>query len=295
MKRVGVSILFLFVFYSVWCIRPYYKLAELNKSIDLAATEITNCLLKHNFEVLGEYNPAAKSELKVIVFTCDELTSLATGVSDKGAFGATLKVGLIQEGNKTLVTLINPCYFSHAYFINEANTDEVDMMTHRIDSLVSSALLPLSSSKEYYGKDIPKDELKKYRFLPYMADYEDVVELAEYDEYLDAVASVKKNILKGVDDSKLIYELAFDDKEICVFGIAFNGENVLENQLIDLLGYHCVTSFPLEVLIQGNKAYILNGKYRIPLYKSDISRLKLFKIMSLSSEIKGCMENIASL
>lgn len=295
MKKIFISLLFLAVFYSLWGIKPYYKLAEINKPINVITTEVLKYLLNNDLNVLGVYHPISNNNLTVIVFTCDELTSLATSVADKGAFGATLKVGLIAQGNKTIITMVNPCYFSYAYFNNDTNLDEVEMMTQRIDSLVNEAMSPLSTEKIFYGKDISKNELKNYHFLPYMARYEDVFELAEYDEYLDAVVSVRSNIMQGIEHSELIYELTFDDKEIAIFGVAFNGDNKLENELIDLWGDHCVAALPLEILIQGNKVYILNGKYRIPLYNPAINRLKLFKIVSLSSEIKDCMKHVANL
>ena len=295
MKRVIATLIILCVISSVWAVRPYYRIGKLHKSVHNLTTEVTKLLLGHDFEVLGMYHPNDQEELCVIVFTCDEMTSMATSANDKGAFGAALKIGLIGKGDITEVTMLNPHYIKHAYFNQSTNRFETTKMTAIADSLVKSALGPLVSDSAYYGKDIAEEELWEYRFMPTMARYEDVVELNEYDGYPDAVEIIKSNLLKRVEGCELVYELSFKDKEITVFGVAFRGKNNPDEEMLELLGESCVSSMPVEILVQGNKAYMLNGRYRIPLFKTDLSRYKLLKIFGTASDIKSCLKDVAKL
>ena len=47
---------------------PYIKVGESSKSIQVISNEVKSALQNNSFEILGEYNPANKSTLKVIVF-----------------------------------------------------------------------------------------------------------------------------------------------------------------------------------------------------------------------------------
>lgn len=293
MKRILFTILFSFLLLWVGAVKPYYRIGQTNKSVHDLTAEVTKLLLGHDFDVLGMYHPNDDENLCVIIFSCDELTSMATTVTDKGAFGAALKIGLIGRGSVTDITMLNPHFIKHAYFNTGANGYEAMKMTAMTDSLVKDALSPISYASAYYGTDIPIEELYEYHFLPTMPRYSDVVELNEYEEYLEGVATVKSNLLKHADDCELVYELAFDDKEIAIFGVAFHGKNNPDKEMLELMGVDCISSMPIEILVQGHKAYILNGKYRIPLFKSDISRLKLFKIMGIASDIRACMQNVS--
>jgi len=295
MYKTIIIFLLLIVCNAVMAIKPFYSFGVYNKSINTLTAEVTKALKEKEFDVVGMYKPSHIDSLEVIVFTNDDLTSLATGVADKGAFGSTLKIGLIKEGNLTRITMTNPYYFVHSYFNGKANVESIKYITWRVDSLARSALNVFSSTPLTYGVDMSIKDLNNYKFLPTMAEYSDALELEEYDEFLDAVTTIKQNLLNHVDDSELVYELFFEDKEIAVFGVGFNGNSNLERELLEFIGVKTLPSFPFEILIQGEKAYILNPKYRIPLYQPDISMLKVFKIFGLSSDIKDCMQNIAEI
>lgn len=273
-------------------VQPFYDFGTFNKPVQELMAEVTKTLLNHDFELIGMFHPANDDSLCVIVFTCDELTSMATGVADRGAFGAALKVGLINNGDQTSVTMLNPNYFAHAYFNEKANDDEVKFMTAKIDSLALNAMSCFSLSPMTYGYDLSIQELREFRYMPTMAGFEDVIEVCTYDEFLEAVTTIKFKLLNETPDCELIYELSFEDKEIAVFGVSFKGDLLFEDKLLGLVGNHCLSSLPFEILVQGNVAYILNPKFRIPLYKPDISWLKLMKIIKLSSEITDAMKEI---
>ncbi len=294
MKRFFITVVLIGLVLTIKATQPYYWLGESNKTVSILTAEVTKLLLKSDFEVLGMYHPDDNKNLGVIVFTCDELTSMATSVADKGAFGAMLKIGVIGKGKTTKITFLNPYYVNYAYYGTGTNKLEALKMTSVTDSLVKNALQPLLNKMEYYGRDIPNEELKDYQFLPTMPRYEDVIELNEFDEYLEAVATIKTNLLKGVANSQLVYELAFHDKEITVFGVSFNGKDNPDQQMLDFMGVDCITSMPVEILVQGQKAYMLSGRYRIPLFNNSLRITKIFKIIGLSADINDRMEEIVA-
>ncbi len=293
MKSFNVLI-FLFVCMNLMAIKPYYNFGIYNKSVETLRGEVERDLVEVGFDVIGVYNPGYSDSLSVVVFTCDELTSLATGVSTKSSFGSTMKIGLIGEGEKTKITMLNPFYFVTAYFQGNANIDAIQFVTNRVDSLAKTALSGFSKFPIEYGIDVGYEDLRNYHFLPMMARFDDCVILKEFNDYEDAVRIVKSNLLKKVEGSEMVYELNFRDKELAVFGVSFGVNGKLENELVDFIGVNYLSSLPFEILIQDNKAYILNPKYRIPVYKPEVSIKKYFKISGLSSEIKTLAKEIVS-
>ncbi len=293
MKRGIATILILVVVVSVWAVKPYYRLGESQKSVNELTAEITKLLLGHEFEILGMYHPNLNDDYCVIIFSCDQMTSMATSVNNKGAFGAALKIGLVKNGDQTDITMINPFYIRHAYFNDSANKYEAGKMTSMTDSLVKRALKPLISDSTYFGRNMSAKELSTYHFLPTLARFEDVIELNEYGEYIEAITIIKNNLLNELENSALVYELTFHDKEIAVFGISFQGKNNPEKELLELVGTDCISSMPYEILVQGNKAYMLNGRYRIPLFKTDLNWKKTLKLFDIASDYKSSLKKIS--
>ncbi len=275
-------------------IKPYYNFGIYNKSVETLRGEVRNVLQGSGFDVIGMYSPGSTDSLSVIVFTCDELTSLATGVSNKGTFGSTMKIGLIGVGDKTKITMLNPFYFLTAYFNETANEEAITYITNKVDSLAKDALSVFSEYPIEYGVDIEQNELRNYRFLPLMAGFDDVIKLKEFDDFSEAVRKVKYNLLKKVEGSEMVYELNFHDKEVAIFGVSFGKKQRIERDLLHFIGNNYLSSLPIEILIQDNKVYILNPKYRIPVYKPELSLNKYFKITGFSSDIKSVTKDIVS-
>ncbi|GAF03949.1 hypothetical protein [Saccharicrinis fermentans] len=292
MKRVIVSTIWVMLFLSVSAVKPYCLLGESSKTVHQLTAEVTQLLMESDFEVLGLYHPNNNENLCVVVFTCDELSSMATSVTDKGAFGTTLKIGLVGSEGKTDVTFLNPHYLKHAYFGSTTNRDEVMRMTAITDSLVKEALRPIGDHPVYYGSDMEEDELSTYHFLPFLPRYHDVVVLDEYLDYEEAVVAIKDKLLHGGDNCELVYELVFEDKEISVLGLAFYGKDNPDEEMLALMGVDCVSSMPIEILVQGDKAYMLDGRYRIPLFKSDLSKWKVFRLAGIAADMKSCVKKL---
>ncbi len=295
-KNIVSWIVFLLVFLvsnNTSAIKPFYGFGTFNMSVSNMTTEVTKTLVDHGFQVIGMYNPSHNDSLSVIVFTCDELTSMATGVGNKAAFGSTLRIGIIGNEQFSSLSMLNPYYFVNAYYNSSANSEDVDYMTSRIDSLALNAMSGFSEDPTRYGYDLSVSELHHYRFLPTMARFEDVVELGVYDEYLEAATVIRQNIMANSSGVELAYEMSFEDKEIAVFGVTF--KNNLESELLNFIGMNSLSSLPFEILVQDNMAYMLSPKYRIPLYSPDISSFKLLKIMSFSSEIKDAFYEVSEL
>jgi len=166
-------------------------------------------------------------------------------------------------------------------------------MTSKIDSLALNAMEYFSDTPIMYGYDLSVTDINNYRFLPTMARFEDVVELGVFDEFIEATTVIRQNIVAEGSVVELAYEMCFEDKEIAVFGVTF--KNNLEGELLDFVGVNNLSALPFEILIQDNIAYMLSPKYRIPLYKPDISSFKLLKLMSFSSEIKDALYKVSEI
>ncbi|NNF76252.1 MAG: hypothetical protein HKN00_13790, partial [Flavobacteriaceae bacterium] len=107
MRNLLMSVLIVFVVLGnsrAQEIAPYIKVGESTESLKSVSDEVISALKDNGFLILGFYNPAKKSNLKVIVFTRSDVTSKVIKVLDRGALAAPFKVGLVSEEGKVTIS-----------------------------------------------------------------------------------------------------------------------------------------------------------------------------------------------
>ena len=113
---LGVALLSFSAMFAQVTYSPYYKVKEVNGTVDVAMEEVKKQLTEKGFEVLGTYHPEGKSTMGVLVFTRDDLKKAVISNRKRGIHAAVVRVGFISKGGKTTVSFTNPDYFNYAYF-----------------------------------------------------------------------------------------------------------------------------------------------------------------------------------
>ncbi len=86
--------------------------------------------------------------------------------------------------------------------------------------------------------------------------------------------------------------MVFKDSKIALFGIGLHDIRKGEANFLGKLGKSHLAALPYELVLINNTATILHGKYRFPLYWSDLSMLEYRKIYKTPRDIVETMKAI---
>ena len=286
------SILFIALQYglSAQNLSPYIKVGESTDSAQQVSDEVIQTLKANSFTVLGNYNPEGKSTLKVIAFTRNDLKNTVIKVKDRGALAAVMKIGLVNKGGKTIISYTNPDYILRAYLPKNYTTYSSVFMKFSND--LKAALSGLGSNFNAFGGTVEADELPKYHYKIMMPYFTDPVELAEYDSFEQGLATIEKNLNAKKGNTKEVFKLVYNTEKVAVFGIALEDKETGEAYFLPKIGEEHVAAMPYEIILQGNKATMLHGKYRIALHWPDLTMGTFMKIMSTPGDIEDAMETL---
>ena len=189
-------------------------------------------LEKAGFQVLATYSPAAKENLKVMVFTNKALISNA---SKKTRGFAAIQRVMVDSKAKT-VRVTNPTYWLKAFMQKEftAGSDKP------ITASIGEALGKLTATKDL----LDEKDLAHYRYELSMPYYEDMLEL-------------KAGAALAINPKKVAFELKLANGSTLV-GVKMS--KGLE-KFIETIGENNALALPYTVLIEDGKAYALHAKY----------------------------------
>jgi len=269
---------------------PYVKVGELTESIQSTYDKVISALKSNNFTVLGTYNPSNKSSLKVVVFTRTDIKNKVVQVADRGALAAAFKVSLVKLDGKVVVSYTNPDYIFRAYLRDNYNTFQstFDKFSADIKTMFSS----LGNEFTPFGGTVKADKLKKYHYKIAMPYFTDPIELNEYNSFEEGLNIIEANLKAKKGNTLQVYKLVYQNKEVAVFGVGLQNTETGEANFLNKIGESHAAALPYEIILQGNKATMLHGRYRIALHWPDLSMGKFMKIMSTPGDIKDAMEAI---
>ena len=268
---------------------PYFKIAEMNVTIEDAATQVKNVIAANGFEVIGEYHPAQNENLYVVCFTNKELKDLSLQFSDRGPLAAVMKAGFVSENGKVTLTLLNPEYMFLAYWGRQLNGQGNDLkeMSEKVKSVFKQF-----GSLQNYGGEEDADDLPHYHFMMMMPYFDDPEELATFDSFEEGLQIIGHNLEQGKGNTHKVYELVFPDKKIAVFGVGLWDEETGEGHFLPTVGEGHIANLPYEIILQGKEATMLAGKYRIALFWPELTMGTFMKIKSTPGEIEDTMESL---
>ena len=268
---------------------PYYKIADFDTDISDVTTKVKEAISAGGFDVIGEYHPGDNNDLYVICYTNKQLGDLSLEFEDRGALASVLKAGLVKKDGKVTLSIINPEYMFLAYWGNQMDGQET-----QITEMSDKAKAAFSSFGKLtsFGGSLEKDDLIDYHYKVMMPYFDDPEDLEDYDSFEEGLKIIRANLKKGKGNTVKVYEQVFADKKIAVFGVGLLNIEEGEAHFLPIVGEDNVANLPYEIILQGDEATMLAGKYRIALFWPELTMGTFMKIMSTPGDIEDAMEGL---
>ena len=295
MKKLFTFIIMFFVFTGYYAVNsqnlsPYIKVGVFNDNIQNTAEKVKSALQGKGFEIIGAYNPESKSNMLVLVYSRKDLQTTVLQVKDRGALTAALKVGLKANGNSTAINYLNPPYLFNAYLRDDYSKHKSALQ--KVTDDVKSALSPLGSENKPFGGSLTESRLKKYQYKMMMPYFTDPVTLKKFSSFEEGVKTIEKNLAAKKGNTKLVYKLKFSSNKVAVYGVGLSDKESGENFFLPIIGEDHFAALPYEIILQGNIATMLHGRYRIALHWPELTMGTFMKIMSTPGYIEDTLEDL---
>ena len=269
---------------------PYILVGDASSNMEETVKKVSESLTASGFEILGDYHPENNQTLKVLAFSRKDLQQITLKVKDRGALAATLKVGLKADGPSTTITYLNPEYLFQAYLRDSYDTHRTGLQ--KIASDVKGSLSSLANQNTGFGGSMTAEELREYHYKIMMPYFSDPVDLKEFNSFEEGVKTITKNLKAEKGACKLVYHLKFKEEKIAVFGIGFLDEEKGEKKFLPIIGEDHLAALPYEIILEGNKATMLHGRYRIALHWPELTMGTFMKIRSTPGDYKDVFEDL---
>ena len=251
-------------------------------------------LADQGFTVVGSYSPFPNA---MVICASHPDISTAAAKAKNGGFGAAQRVAVTEVDGKLQLTYVNPAYLGTAYGLGKLET-------------ISAKLTAALGHEQEYGseKGIKEEDLGpgEYHYKMLMPYFDDIDVLNTYQDYETGVKTVEANLAAGKGGTVKVYRIDLPGKDVSVFGVGIpqgdgpdSGDKDTDKEILDIIDYQDIRStayLPYEIMVQGNQAIALRGRYRIAVYFPDTSMAGdhgFTKIMSSPGGIKNALEAIA--
>lgn len=273
-------------------IAPYIKVSETTESIDLISQKVIDALKISSFEVLGSYSPSNKKYLKIIAFTNNELKNTVIKIKDRGALAATFKIGLITQNGKTTISYTNPNYFLRAYLGSRYSSYKNVFSKFNTD--IKTCLSPIGTEFKPFGGTVKASKLGNYHYKIMMPYFSDPITLNEFSSFEEGLKVISSNLNAQKNKTVQVYKLIYSKEKVAVFGVGLQHPKDGEAYFLPKIGESHVAALPYEIILQGNKATMLHGKYRIALHWPELTMGTFMQIMSTPGDIEDTLESLCT-
>lgn len=270
---------------------PYLMVTTLDGKIGDTAEKVKQALLTENFEIIGEYNPEGKANLHVIAYTRTDLQDAALKVKDRGLLAAILKIGLKETEGKVDVSMTNPEYIFRGYMLKEFEKHNAPLM--KVDGDAKKAMGIVGTEFKPFGGKLSTNTLEHYHYKFGMEYFDDPVSLKKYESFEEGVATIRKNLANKVGGAFEVFSVVRNDAKVAVFGIGLSDKETGEPNFLPKIGDHHLAALPYEIILSGNEASMLHGRFRIAIHWPTLSmvfgKFSFIKIMSTPGHINDTM------
>ncbi len=253
-------------------------------------TVVKSALIAQGFTIAGEYSPYP--EAVVIVATNDELKSNAAK-SERGGFGAAIRVSVTKVKDEVQVAYVNPVYMANAY-----------RMQGDLADVAAKLGAALGKQEEFGAKGLKAKKLRSYHYMMGMEYFNEPSMLAEYGSFEEAAAAVEAGLAAGRSGVTKVYRIDVPGKKEAVFGVAMKGATEADKYMddrfimseIDFKDIRSTAHLPYEILVSGNKVYALYARFRIATSFPDLSMMgsnSFMHIMKSPEAIRKALTNAA--
>ncbi|MEN9445317.1 MAG: hypothetical protein RIS47_2208 [Bacteroidota bacterium] len=274
-------------------LNTYYKVGvyqgTMAEAIELAKAALTTA--DTPFEILGEYQPSKSDAMAVIAFTRSDLVNISLQIPDMGILGNILRVGLRETSKGEIeVSLLNPEYLFYAFFRERAEDFANELSAISID--VRMALFNMGQEFRPFGGYATDQELKSFRFTADMPSFDEPVLLREFNSFDEALSTIDRNLQSRKGGSLMVFKESYPAQKVAIFGVAMHDARMGEAHFLPALGEENLACLPYELILQDNKAYILHGRYRLPLFWTNVSIRTHQKLYKTPRDIEETMRGL---
>ena len=264
-------------------LKPYVLAKNASGDVSSVVEATKTALQNQGFTLAGDYAPYADAH--VIVVTNDELKA-AAAKTENGGFGAAQRVSVTKVGDSIQVAYTNPSYMAAAYRM------QGDM------GGVANKLAAALGNEQVFGskKGLSEKKLRKYHYMFAMPYFDDVDKLASFDSYEAAVAQIEKGLAAGTAGATQVYRIDIPGKQETLFGVAFSSGTAADQSVMsftDKAELKHTAHLPYEVLVTGNQAIALPGKFRIAVSFPDLGMGTFMKISDAPGAIRDALAAVA--
>jgi hypothetical protein len=267
---------------------PYTHASKL-PAAELSAqlSQVEKKLQAEGFSVLGQHLPkGVVGRASLVVSDPAMLAAIRASGPSSGIVAAALRVGVDSEGN---VSYMNPDYWYRAYLRGKFPASQEAVKS------VQQRLVKALGEGTGFGGDVPQAELTDYRYMFGMERFDSAnSELASYASFDEALKAVKDNLVKGLGDTRQVYEVTMPDKKMAVFGVAMNSGSDGEGWWVNKIGTDHPAALPYELFIVDNKVYALYARYRIALAWPALGMGQFMTIINAPEAIRTTMLRLAT-
>ena len=245
----------------------------LGKAVPGTMAEVVNHatakLTEQGFTVVGTYSPYPNA---TVICASHPDISAAAAKAENGGFGAAQRVAVTEVDGKLQITYVNPAYLGTAYGLG------------KLESISAKLETALGHEQEYGSeKGIKEEKLApgKYHYKMLMPYFDDIDVLNTYADYQSGVQAVEANLAAGKGGTVKVYRIDLPGKDVSVFGVGIpqgdgpdSGDKDTDKEITDIIDYKEIRStayLPYEIMVQGNQAIALRGRYRIAVHFPDTS------------------------
>jgi hypothetical protein len=293
MKRIVFGFILLFAFlYNVSAeeLSPFVDCGYVQGNIKTVKEQVESKLKESGFTVTGSYKVENKDKFCVITFTNTDLQNICLKVEERGILAANLRIGLIAEAGKVHITALNPKYLFVGYLRGEYYTHKSSLV--KVENNVEAVLKSFNRQLKYFGGKIAEGDLKKYHYMMGMPYFDDPVTLKEFNSFEKAVSTIENNLLAKKSNTQLVYKLVYTDLKRAVFGVALYNKEMGEEHFLPIIGETHIAAMPYEIVVMGNKATMLHGRFWFAFYWPELSMSEFTKIMSTPGDVEDMLESL---
>lgn len=273
-------------------LKPFLAAPDQHGDIRTLGDQFRKKLGEAGFTVVGDYVPYGKT--RVLALTSDTLKKTAAK-SERGAYGAVMRVSLVDTGTAVQVACTNPAYLAAAYRLRDTLEK------------VGEALEKAVGCKEPFGANgMSAKELANYNYSVGMEYFDDPYDLGRFGSFEEAVKTIEANLAEKKGGVDKVYRVDIPGKQQVLFGVAMRteaaggdkyGDDAFQMGMVDVEPRKRAAYLPYEILVDGNKAEALHMRYRMALYFPDLpmmgSGASFFKLKSSPDAVLQVLRKVS--
>lgn len=265
-------------------LRPYLLLDRSTADAGATTATIRSRLEGSGFTVVGEYQPYEGATTMAV--THPALLQAAADSGPFGGYGAVLRLAATTVDGETQVSIANPVYWGEALQVGDV-------------SPVATALGSAFPDAQPFGskKGLTEKKLAKYRYMMMMPRLRDHDELGSFADHATALATIRNNLSNNDAGLRSVFEVAIPGRDEVLFGVAIadgDGGDATVMATTDQDELRHTAHLPYGLLVSGDTAYALAGKFRIALAFPDLGMGTFMKISGAPNAIRDALTTLTT-